>query len=56
MGRVGGMASVAKMGSLVGCEGDGELTICVRLAQAPADHLLRWQKNKMSDEVEVGVW
>ena len=41
---MGGMASVAIMGSVVGCEGDGELTICARLAQAPADHLLRWQE------------
>ena len=48
---------VAIMGSVGGCEGDGELTICARLAQAPADHLLRWQKEEpMSDEVEVGVW
>ena len=47
-------AKVAIMGSVGGCEGDWELTICARLAQAPADHLLRRQK--MSDEVEVGVW
>ena len=43
---------VANMGSVVGCEREGELAICVRLAQAPADHLLRWQKTR--DEVEVG--
>ena len=41
------------MGSVGRCEGDGELTICAKLAQAPADHLLRWQKT--SGEVEVGL-
>ena len=54
MGRVDGMASVAIMGSVGRCEGNGELTICAKLAQAPADHLLRWQKT--NGEVEVGLW
>ena len=58
MGRGRGVgkriAKVAIMGSGGVWEGDGELAICVRLAQAPADHLLRWQKTR--DEVEVGVW
>ena len=45
-------AKVAIMGRGGGYGGDGELAICVRLAQAPADHLLRWQKTR--DEVEGG--
>ena len=40
-------AKVAIMGSVGGYGGDGELAICVRLAQAPADHLLGYQKRGM---------
>ena len=36
-------AKVAIMGSVGRCEGNGELTICAKLAKAPADHLLRWE-------------
>ena len=63
IGSIGGVVWVLVMivggvmvigGWVVACEGDGELAICAKLAQAPADHSLRWQKT--SDEVEVGLW
>ena len=46
MGRGRGVgkriAKVAIMGSVGRGEGNEELTICAKLAQAPADHLLKW--------------